>query len=404
MSRNLRDQLAANTPNAAAQAINTIVERAEKHFDNKENDEGFAILAEAQEHYPDQPRIAYLIGKYTAERKSTLDGIKKLEAVLEQHPDHLPTLLELGQIHLKPGNTRRATPYFHKALEIAPNNPSCYVHMGALHQRKGDFPLAVENYRKGIELQLKHPIDNKEPKKKKDFKIEEAEKLLWETLKLFADNGLHVFMAFGSLLGIERDGELLLHDKDVDVGLPHSEIDRAMQLLRHNGWAEHNSSSVYMSPRAAIHQKTGFTMDLFSFVIDAESKKALCLGAAVPNIPKEWNILWEFSQIELEKKVIPNDYIDAPVWYLKNPEIWLEEIYDDWRTPDKNFDTMVSAHNLRSFSPLAKCFTYSRLFEKWTENNIPRALSLARTALRYEPNDALMKRVLTRLESRRKYD
>lgn len=402
MSKTRHTTLVTPIPNAAQQAINTMIERAEKLFANKEVDEAFAVLAEAEEHYPNQPHIPYLIGKYTAEKKSPRAGIEKLEEVLKRFPDHLASLIELGHIYLKPGDTKRATPFFHKAMQLAPENPGNHLHMGSLSQRKGDLPLAVESYRKAIELQLKHPITDEEPEKKDDFKIEEAEILLWNTLKLLTNNGIHAFIAFGSLLGLERNGELLLHDKDVDIGLPHSEMTRAMNILLESGWSEVNNSFGYMSPRAVAHQQTGFSMDLFGFVIDDQSKKALCIGAGLPGAPKEWNVLWEFSQIELEKKTIPPHTEDDQIWYLKNPEVWLEEIYGDWRIPDKNFDTMVSAHNLRSYSLLAQCFTFSRIFKYWTENNIPRALSLTRTALRREPNDGLMKRVLARLESRRK--
>lgn len=400
MSHNLKKTLAANSNNAAEQALKTLIERAEKHFANKDVSDGFAVLTEAEKHYPDQPHIPYLIAKYAAKERSPIEGIEKLEQALERFPDHVPSLLELGRLFLKPGDTKRANPLFRKALELAPENPACNMGMGSLHQHKGDLPLAVESYRKAIELQLKYPIANEDPEKKADFKIEEAEALLWDTLKLFAENGLHVFMAFGSLLGLVRNGGLLLHDKDVDVGLPQSEMKRALRLLTHHGWQEVYSSVGYISPRAVVHTKTGFSMDLFGFMIDAESKKAICMGAVIPDTPKEWNILWEFERIELEKKNLPDS--EEKIWYLKNPEIWLEEIYGDWKTPDKNFDTMVSAKNLCSYSLLAKCFTYSRVFSNWTENNIPRALSLARTALHHEPNDGLMKRVLARLESRRK--
>lgn len=400
MSKNLQNRLAAYTPNAAQQAINTMIERVEKHFANKEVDEAFAVLAEAEEHYPDQPQIAYLVGKYTAEKKSPRDGIKKLEEVLERFPDHLSSLLELGNIYLKPGDTRRATPFFRKAMELAPENPSCYISMGALNQRKGDLPLAVENYRKGIELQLKHPISNDEPERKDDFRITDAEKLLWDTLKLMADNGIHMFPAFGTMLGLVRDGGLLLHDKDIDTGIPHSEMNRAIRILQHNGWQEINNSFGYSNPRALLNIKAGISMDISGFVIDSENGKALTAGAWMPGIPKEWNLIFEFESIELEKRPTPDH--SANVWFLKNIENWLESIYGDWETPDKNFDTMICGKNLRSFSLLTKCFSYSRIFENWTKNNIPRALSLTRTTLAHEPNDALIKRVLSRLESRRK--
>lgn len=400
MSRNRQNQLAAHTSNAAHQALNTLLKRAENHYVENEIDEALAVLIEAEDYYPEHPQIPYLIGKYTAEKKSTVDGIKKLEEVLTRFPTHLPSLLELGTIYLKPGDTNRANQFLHKALEIAPNDPSCHLNMGSLNQRKGDLPLAVENYRKAIELQLKHSITNDEPKPKDDFKITEAENLLWETLKLMTKNGLHVFMAFGSLLGIERNSELLLHDKDVDVGLPHSEMERALRFLKNHGWQEVNNSFGYFSPRAMVHIDTGFSMDLFSFMVDKKTKNTICVGAGISGTPKEWNIIWEFDRIELEKRNIPNS--KDQVWYLKEPKAWLDKIYGDWYIPDKNFDTMVSAKNLQHFSLLSKCFTYSRVFNNWTQNNIPRALSLTRTALHHEPNDILLKRVLTRLENRRK--
>lgn len=398
MNRHLNKTL--TTKNAVDQAIQTIIDRAEQLLADNEADQALTGLREAELNYPDNAQLPYLIGKHTAEKKSIIDGIKKLEETLARFPDHLGCLLELGSLHLKPGNLARATPYYHKALEISPQNPNCYLGMGSLNQRKGDLPLAVENYRKAIELQLKQPIVDTELEKKDDFKIKDAEKLLWDTLALFEENGLHVFMAFGSLLGIERNGELLLHDKDVDVGLPFSEMNRAIRFLQHHGWQEVNNSFGYISPRAVVHKETGFSLDLFGFLIDEQSKKALCLGAVMPATPKEWNIIWEFDRIELEKKLTPDG--TNKVWALKDPTVWLDTIYGDWHTPDKNFDTMASAKNLRSFSLMTKCFVYSRIFEQWTKNHIPRALSLTRAALAHEPNDALIKRVLSRLEDRRK--
>ncbi|GGE70777.1 tetratricopeptide (TPR) repeat protein [Paenalcaligenes hominis] len=386
--------------NAAAQHIQSLITQAEQLFEANNIDEALALLAEAESKHSDQPNFPYLVGKFTARKKSVKDGIEKLEATLEQFPTHLNTILELGDIYLKPGNVKKAAQYFHLALETAPLNPSVQAALGALNQRKADLPRAVDYYRKAIELQLKNPITEKPHISKEDFKIHEAEALLWETLGLLTENGIHVFMAFGSLLGIVRNGELLLHDKDVDVGLPYSEMQRAVRILEKNGWKEANNSFGYISPRALVHQESGFSLDLFGFMIDEETKHATCLGIVIADTPKDWNILWDFDHIELEKGKTPDG--KHHVWHLKNPEHWLETIYGDWRTPDKHFDTLLAAKNLRSFSLLTKCFAYSRIFGHWTANNIPKALAATRVVLSYEPNDTLIKKVLSRLESRRK--
>lgn len=400
MSKHLKNTIAAAAPNAAEQAINTLISQAEQLISDKKADEAIALLEEAEVTYPDNVSISFNLGKTLAKEKSILDGLKKLEATLERFPEHLGLLLEIGQIHLKPGNTKLASPYFHRALQAAPQNPNPYLAIGSLHQRQGELSLAVENYRKAIELQLKHPITEEEPKKKNDFETGKAENLLWNTLKLMAENGVHMFPIFGTLLGIVRHGALLLHDKDIDTGIPYSEMKRALGILQQHGWQEINNSFGYSNPRAMLHKDSGITMDISGFVIDEQDGKALTAGAWIPGVPKEWNMIWEFNEITLEKSPTPDE--SGQAWLLKNPEQFLEVLYGDWRTPDKNFDTMVRAKNLRSFSLLAKCFAYSRIFENWTKNNIPRALALTRATLERDQHDALLKRVLSRLEARRK--
>ncbi|AQS50372.1 hypothetical protein PAEH1_00315 [Paenalcaligenes hominis] len=398
MSKNLKNRVSA--PNAGEQTIQLIITKAEKLISNKEIEEGIALLENAEEKYPDNPKLKRILGKTLFKEKSAKDGLKKLESALEQFPEDVDLLLELASIHLKPGNTKGANPYAHKALELAPQNPNTHLMMASLNQRKGDLPLAVENYRKAIEVQLKYPTTEEEPEKKDDFEIGKAENLLWSTLALMAENGVHMFPAFGTLLGLVRNGSLLLHDKDIDTGIPFSEMDRTINILKKNGWQEINNSFGYTSPRAMLHLQTKISLDIAGFLIDAQSGKVLTSGAWMPNTPKQWNMIWEFDEIVLEKRSTPEN--NAQVWFLKKPEKWLETIYGDWQTPDKNFDTMVCAKNLREFSLLTKCFAYSRIFENWTKNNIPRALSLTRAALNHEPNDGLLKRVLHRLEERRK--
>lgn len=398
MSKNLKNRVSA--PNAGEQAIQFIITKAEKLISNKEIEEGIALLENAEEKHPDNPKLKRILGKILFKEKSAKDGLKKLESALEQFPEDVDLLLELASIHLKPGNTKGANPYVHKALELAPQNPNTHLMMASLNQRKGDLPLAVENYRKAIEVQLKYPTTEEEPDKKEDFETGKAENLLWNTLKLMAENGVHMFPIFGTLLGIVRHGALLLHDKDIDTGIPYSEMKRALGILQQHGWQEVNNSFGYSNPRAMLHKDSGITMDISGFVIDEQDGKALTAGAWIPGVPKEWNMIWEFNEITLEKSPTPDE--SGQAWLLKNPEQFLEVLYGDWRTPDKNFDTMVRAKNLRSFSLLAKCFAYSRIFENWTKNNIPRALALTRATLERDQHDALLKRVLSRLEARRK--
>ncbi|HEY9112999.1 MAG TPA: hypothetical protein VIM92_14635 [Rhodanobacteraceae bacterium] len=381
---------------ARSTAIQAAISRAEEAFEGAATDEALAILAEAESSWPDDPQIPYLIGKFTAEKKSPADAIRKLEGNLERHPAHLPSLLELGNIHLKPGNIIKANPYVQKAIETAPKHPAPRCAMGSLQQRLGNLPEAVEQYRTALKLQLKQPVGKATPPKKKaGFRVRDAESLLWKTLALMAENGVHMFAAFGTLLGLTRNGGLLPHDKDVDTGIPHSEMRRAIAILQRNGWQEINHSFGLMNPRAMINHEAGISMDISGFVVDGENGKALTAGAWMPGLPKDWNMIFEFGRIELEKRPVPQG--NGRAWCMKDPETWLETIYGNWRVPDKTFDTMVAAHNIRQFSLLAKCFAYSRIFEHWSKNNTGKALVLARHTLARDPSDALMQKVVSRL-------
>jgi tetratricopeptide (TPR) repeat protein len=384
------------TANARSIAIQSAARCAEEAFENEETDEALAILAEAEATWPQDPTIACLIGKFTAEKKSSADGIRKLESVLERHPAHLPTLLELGNVHLKPGNMVKANPYVQKSVEIAPKHPAPRCAMGSLQQRLGNLPEAVEQYRTALKLQLKQSVCRQTPPKKKaDFRVKDAETLLWKTLALMADSGIHMFAAFGTLLGLTRNRGLLAHDKDIDTGIPYSEMSRAIAILQRHGWRESNRSFGLMNPRAMFNKEAGISLDISGFVIDKDNGKALTAGAWIPGLPKDWNMIFEFDRIELQKLPVPDG--SGSAWCMKNPEAWLESIYGNWRVPDKMFDTMVAARNVRQFSLLARCFAYARIFEHWSKNNTSKALALARHTLLRDPSDALIQNVVSRL-------
>ena len=169
----------------------------------------------------------------------------------------------------------------------------------------------------------------------------------------------------------------------------------AIAILQRHGWKEANHSFGLMNPRALVHPESGISMDVSGFVIDKDSGKALTAGAWMPGLPKDWNMIFEFDRIELEKRATPDG--SGKAWCMKDPEVWLETIYGNWRVPDKTFDTMVAARNIRQFSLLARCYAYSRIFDHWFKNNTGKALALARHTLARDPSDVLMQKVVSRL-------
>jgi tetratricopeptide (TPR) repeat protein len=392
LARNALFQKNESTQTSAEQRT---LKEAQDAFDTGNVDQALDILKAAEEQWPDSLQIPYLTGKYLADKKSLSGGIAKLREVLKRNPDFVLCLLELGNIHVKHGDPVRGNPYIQRALEIAPMDPAVHGSMGVLQQRIGNLPEAVEHFRTGLQLHLKRSTSTVEiTKKKADFRIHDAEDLLWKTLSLTAKNGIHMFAISGTLLGLVRNGHLLAHDKDLDVGVPFSELNRAVALLKNNGWIEVYGSFGLMNPRALVNKGAGISVDVSGFTIDADTGKAIT-GTWMPGLPKEWNQIYDFDHIELERRETPDG--TSRVWQLKAPETWLEAIYGDWRVPDKTFDTIVAGKNIRGFSLLTQCYAYSRILTNWSEGNLRRARALVRHTLARAPQDALIRKVSTQL-------
>lgn len=395
MSKKRQRSNKKNNPRSNEQTLLHALKKAKQLYAEGHVDEALEILSEIETQHPFNADISYEIALYSLQ-KSSSKGIQKLKSILKRFPDHAKSLLKLGDLYLRPGYIDKASPYFKKALELYPNLPASYIGIGTLEQRKGNLPIAVENYRKALKLQLENPTSKQDTPHKDDFKVEDAEKTMWKLLALMCENGVHMFPSSGTLLGIVRDGQLMSWDKDIDVGLPFSEMDRAVNIIKNNGWVEANNSFGYINPRAFIHQESGLTVDLVGFTIDKETHKPLA-GMWIAGIPKEWNRLLQFENIKLVRKKDP--FFKKDIWFPEDPECFLETVYGNWKVPDKDFDSVVRAKNLISFSYLAKCFAYSRIFSSWQKGNYRHAKILAKDVYDKEPNDILIREVIKKLNS-----
>lgn len=61
--------------------------------------------------------------------------------------------------------------------------------------------------------------------------IEKASKNLLDTIAICNLLGLNTWLMYGTLLGIYRDRELISYDRDVDLGVFHSDIDKITQMV-----------------------------------------------------------------------------------------------------------------------------------------------------------------------------
>lgn len=235
--------------------------------------------------------------------------------------------------------------------------------LAASYQQNRELPQAIDTYRKALQLLMVDPITKpKTNNENSDFDVKSHETWLWKVLAAFRRHNIKSFAAFGSLLGLTRDGKILPFDKDIDIGLDWGQMQQAIAVLKQMGWYENCRSYGLANPRAFVHPD-GVTLDLCGFAVDSNSNHSLA-GIWMTDIPFAWNRVTLFPQIKLVDKTTQF----GQVWHLQQPEQFLKAVYGDWQTPAPMFDTVICAKNLRDFSLLTQCYVLSRCYRMITSN------------------------------------
>ncbi|MDP3535934.1 MAG: LicD family protein [Halomonas sp.] len=330
--------------------------------------------------------LHYLIARLYKEDKEDGKAAEHYQLAIDAEAEYVPALLELGQMHLKKGSKNKALTMITAAYEKSPNLAATNAAYASVLHQHGHLTEAIEHHRTALKMQAGAPSQDKDIQLRDDFNQPETEKLMWDTLARLAEGGVHAFAFYGTLLGVVREGGLLPFDKDLDFGLPYSEMKRADKIMKRNGWVSANQATPFFNPVAYYHTDKKATVDLFGMTVEKDG--TAISGFWMPGIPKEWNQISEYAPVELEKIESPEG---ERVWHAKDPEALLETIYGpEWKIPDGYFDTVIAAKNLRGFSPITQCFALPRIYSNIEKGNIKKAAALLSATLKGMPGDELL--------------
>lgn len=268
--------------------------------------------------------------------------------------------------------------------------------LGTALWRQRNLPEAVECFRAALAVLTDGAIASGAVLRRRPvcFDPELGLQLVWRTLASLAAEGVHAFATAGTLLGLERDGCLLAHDKDIDIGLLASELPAADRLLRAAGWRRSEVGHSFVNVISYQDPVTGMELDLLGFARERGSDKLLG-GFWLEGVPWAWQRVLEYPMPDALRHA-PSPA--GPIWRLPDPDAWLSALYGDWRSPDEDFDSVISARNLRGFALLTQCYAFSRVVLRWQNMELSKALSLTRQILRrHTPDDPLLLRVDARL-------
>jgi len=162
----------------------------------------------------------------------------------------------------------------------------------------------------------------------KGFDVNKASRALSDLSRMAIEKGTPVFLVSGTLLGYVREGQLLSHDKDIDVGIVGWENQYALCMaLQESGLFTISAQFLKGQETFYIpirHNATGMWIDVFVYHPQGEK------WVTGVDFFFGYRQTFAFTPFELQDIEFLGVTMKAPV----NPELNLTENYGNWRVPD----------------------------------------------------------------------
>jgi tetratricopeptide (TPR) repeat protein len=112
-----------------------------------------AALANAADLAPEEARWTYLLA-FVQQNEGDLDAAQAtFQRTLAGHPEHVPTLVRLGEVELAAGRPDEAAEYFGRAFELRSTCARCAFGLGQAAAAQGNAAAAVQHFRTTLQLQ-----------------------------------------------------------------------------------------------------------------------------------------------------------------------------------------------------------------------------------------------------------
>ena len=287
------------------------------------------------------------------------EALEKFKKVLELDASNPQGYINIAALCLEQQKIEQAAPYVLKAYELDPENEDILRNVAIYYCASGDVVKCVNVTKKAINIKCrKYPNGFVDPKQSyMDTSI--ANEALHALHGAIEKLQIQYFLAFGTLLGIVRDGDLLPHDKDMDIGVPF-ELPRPMlfQALDQFGFTCDQKEKL-LNPDtyniSVTHKESKIPIDLFFF---KRTDTGFVTGIDTKPVP----VTWSFPYFKLEYCQWRNK-----LWLIPHePEVFLETTYGpDWKVPDPYFDTVVSGCNRnRESDAVALAYAFTRMYDR----------------------------------------
>jgi len=146
------------------------------------------------------------------------------------------------------------------------------------------------------------------------------------------ENKVEIFLISGTLLGCIREGGILGHDKDIDVGVSEKHTKEELQKVIRS-CPTLKEREIDSANAVYVEHVSGTNIDIF--IHYRKSATTVAHGG----LKTEWiNTHFKVKQVEFlgHHYGVPGD-----------PELYLKENYGDWQVPKPEFETFADTPNMR---------------------------------------------------------
>ncbi len=194
-----------------------------------------------------------------------------------------------------------------------------------------------------------------------------ARQLVFELLARLKSADCHVFPYAGTLLGLERNGQLLPADKDADLAVWLEDFSLAGRLLQGLGLQRATDVPPFGNMATFVEPRTGYSVDLFGLRRDPSQRRTEG-GAWLYGKPASYQRVLVLPWLELADRQTPA----GGAWWPADADLLLRTLYGDWRTPQPEWDSLVSNRSLQAVNLHWHCFAMKNLAQVWLSGDLPR--------------------------------
>ncbi len=290
----------------------------------------------------------------------------------------------LARYYMEQDDEEQSEFHLRKAIELDPSYYQAMNNLSGILSRQGDFENARDYQRKSLKiLMTSYPREFLDPKHA-PMKVSGGEETMLAAQEALNAMKVPFFLAFGTLLGLVRDGSLLPFDKDLDIGVPWNvPRKKLVTTMKRFGFYPlvpdlKVSDEDEVFNYALVYKKTEIALDFFFF---KEEDNTYITGVD----SKPVKLKWIFPHFNLQKA----KWFDREWLVPSPPEIFFESIYGkNWRVPDPYFDSVVSGLNRSKDSlEIAISSAYGKIFDNMKRSEWNKTIGYCKQlqALRHDP-------------------